>query len=343
MPDAIISGITRLRMRLAELPRAVCLLLAAALSARGDVSLDLARPGPENSPTPVSVSLYLVDLRDVSGASQTFLADVVVVAEWRDPRLAGRWPVLHGAPLDEVWNPHLQLGNQQGVEALLPNRVEIDPSGRVRWRQRWLGNFTANLNLREFPLDRHRFRIHVVSLGYTRDDVRLEVRGTRAPELSITDWEVGPIAAANADYLVIPGEREIAGVEIAWDVHRQVRFYAIETILPLVLIVLMGWMALWVDASLVAARVSVAMTTMLTLISYRFSLGRSIPRLSYLTRFDYFMLESTLLIFTILVLVPASAYLVNRNRLPLAQRIDRWARLFFPVVFAAVCWAAWWG
>lgn len=105
----------------------------------------------------------------------------------------------------------------------------------------------------------------------------------------------------------------------------------------------MGWMALWVDASLVAARVSVAMTTMLTLISCRFSLGRLIPRLSYLTRFDYFMLESTLLIFTILVLVPASAYLVNLNRLPLAQRIDRWARRFFPVVFAAVCWAAWWG
>lgn len=88
MPDAAISGKTRLRMRLAELPRAVCLLLAAACCARGDVSLDLGHPDPENTPTPVAVSLYLVALRDVSGASQTFLADVVVVAEWRDPRRA---------------------------------------------------------------------------------------------------------------------------------------------------------------------------------------------------------------------------------------------------------------
>lgn len=33
---------------------------------------------------------------------------------------------------------------------------------------------------------------------------------------------------------MIPGEREIAGIELAWDVRRQLRFYAIETILPLV-------------------------------------------------------------------------------------------------------------
>ncbi len=40
---------------------------------------------------------------------------------------------------------------------------------------------------------------------------------------------------------------------------------------------------------------------MLTLIAYRFLLGGMLPRISYLTRLDYFLLGSTVLVFLALV------------------------------------------
>jgi hypothetical protein len=88
---------------------------------------------------------------------------------------------------------------------------------------------------------------------------------------------------------------------------------------------------------------SVVMTTMHTLISYRFALGRSVPTLTYLTRFDYFMLASTVLVFVILVVVSLEAYLVSREKVALCNRIDFWARCIFPVVFGIVFVFAWWG
>ena len=65
-------------------------LAAAARPGRGATETDLSRPGAGGPPTPVLVNIYLADLHEVSGADQTFLADVVLQAEWQDPRRLDR-------------------------------------------------------------------------------------------------------------------------------------------------------------------------------------------------------------------------------------------------------------
>jgi len=306
-----------------------------------------SRPNASAGPTPVNVYLYVVDVFEVSGADQAFSADVVLTAEWRDPNLAGKWTAIQSAKIEDVWEPRLQLVNQRGASALLPQRVEIDPEGLVRYRQRWSGRFTARMDLRNFPLDRQLFYVQVVSLGYSRDEVELipdleGKRSGRAAQLSITDWKLGPARMEMADFEPAPGMKILAGVQLIWEGKRQVGYYAVQVILPLMMIVLMGWTSLWIAPSLVPPRMSTAITTMLTLIAYRFALGRLVPNLSYLTRFDYFMLGSTILIFLVLLVVAASAFLVGRNKAALAERIDRWARLAFPIIFGAVFLLIWW-
>jgi hypothetical protein len=87
---------------------------------------------------------------------------------------------------------------------------------------------------------------------------------------------------------------------------------------------------------------SVAMTTMLILIAYRLRWEVRF-RPSHLTRFDYFMLASPVLIFVILVVVSVESYLVSREELALCNRIDFRARCVFPIVFGLVFAFAWWG
>src|SRR3982750_4679275 len=56
-----------------------CLLFTAmARPAIGAETPDLSRPAPDQGPTQVRTSFYLADLHEVSGADQTFYADVVV-------------------------------------------------------------------------------------------------------------------------------------------------------------------------------------------------------------------------------------------------------------------------
>ena len=325
-----------------------CLVLLAAAAPVCTAQEDLSRPNSEGPPTPVQVSLYLADLHVISGADETFLADVVLQATWVDPRLAEHASGVAGRALDDVWNPRLQVANQRGITSLLPQRVEIDGTGRVRYRQRWVGRFSTRMNLKDFPRDRQRFNVQVVSLGYGRNEVDLIVNpeqptSGRATELTITDWHVGPAQMEVADFEPAPGAKPLAGVQLRWEAGRIVEYYAVQVILPLVFIVFMGFTATWVDPSVVTARVSIAMTAMLTLIAYRFTLATTVPPLNYLTRFDYFMLGSTVLIFANLMIVAWGARLVASGQAPLVQQIDRWTRRVLPAAFAVVFALSLWG
>ena len=320
----------------------VGLFLMTAAPARCATETDVSRPDAGGPPTPVQINLYLADLHDISGSDQIFMADVIVLAEWQDPRLAGRWPNHTGVDLDAVWHPRLQVVNQRGVNPLLPRRVEVDPSGHVLYRQRFSGLFSTRMDLRDFPLDRQTFGVQVVCLGYPRSEVDLTLppesaRYSRAKELSVPDWSIGPARLEAADYAPGPDFPPLAGVRLSWEGARHVRYYAVEVILPLIMIVLMAWIALWVSPEVVTPRMSIAVTTMLTLIAYRFALGGQIPKLTYLTRFDYFTMESTALVFLLLLTLGLSAYLVAQGRRQLVDRIDRWTRVVYLALFAAVC------
>jgi len=204
------------------------------------------------------------------------------------------------------------------------------------------------MDLRDFPLDRQRFGVQVVSLGYSSDEVELVVNSEnlppgRAGEPSLADWQIGPARIETAAFEPGFGAKLLAGAVLRWEGRRLVGYYAVQVVLPLVLIVLLGWLALWVSPVVVPARVSMSVNTMLTLIAYRFSLGKCVPNLTYLTRFDYFMLGSTVLVFLTVVVVAAGAYLVDKDRMPLVRRIDRWGRVLFPVALALVFGLAWWG
>jgi threonine/homoserine/homoserine lactone efflux protein len=83
-------------------------------------------------------------------------------------------------------------------------------------------------------------------------------------------------------------------------------------------------------------QISVAITTMLTLIAYRFAIDLDLPKVSYLTRLDFFILISTILVYASLIEVIVTSTFAKSERLSQARAIDRWMRWLFPVTFIAV-------
>ncbi len=78
-----------------------------------------------------------------------------------------------------------------------------------------------------------------------------------------------------------------------------------------------------------------AVTAMLTLIAYRFSIDADVPKLPYPTRLDTFCLMSSILVFLSLIEVTITTRLANNNRADLAAVIDRHCRWAFPLGFLA--------
>jgi hypothetical protein len=303
------------------------------------------RPGADGGPTKVGVTAWFSDISKIDSAAQSFSASLIFRLQWQDPSLAHPGPEVKTYSLDQVWHPRWIIANGGAdLRETLPETVDVSPDGGVLYRQRLIGTFNQLLNLRRFPFESEVFTVNLVLLGTPPQDVELApapaaissgLKGAigRSQKITMQDWNVTGLDAHAAPYSLVPGT-EIAGYDIAFSASRLPQHYLLKVILPLILIVFMSWAVFWIDPTLGSSQISVAVTSMLTLIAYRFAIGADVPKLPYLTLLDEFILLGTVLVFLSLIEVMVTTRLALNDRIKTARTIDRHARWGFPLTFA---------
>jgi hypothetical protein len=323
------------------------LLIMPAATVAESEELTGTRPGVDGQPLTINGALFLLDVSKIDGADQSFTADIFMMLQWRDERIVSASGGMRRLPLGSIWNPQVQILNQRRIWKTFPDVVDVSPGGMVTYRQRYYGVFASRLDLREFPLDHHRFAVQVVIPGYSPEEIDFvpvtENFGEgRSSELTVPDWSVGSFEIRSAPYAVIPGGREIAGLEGAFEARRHLGFYVGKAFVSVAIIVFMSWVVFWLAPEHLGPRLSVAVTSMLTLVAYRFLLGQSLPPVSYLTRLDYFLLGTTVLVFVALLQVAASGAMNAGDRTGTAIAMNRVSRWAFPAAFVLlVLWSFW--
>lgn len=304
---------------------------------------ELERPTVWGEPTEVGVLVYLIDVDEIDSANQTFAASVYVEARWSIPALQHKGPGPLYRSLGDVWNPRLTIVNLQQQWTAFPEAVEISPDGEVVYRQRVWGRFSQPLDLQDFPFDRQLLDIRFASVGLLENQVkitplRLE-HGRRSgigERFSIPDFSVVSWKAESRPYMAFKGTPGTAGFLFQIEMARRPIYYLVKVIIPLCLIVMMSWAPHWIDPEQIGANLGISATSFLTLVAYLFAITVLLPRVSYITRMDRFILLSTLLVFLSLVQTVASAALVKRGKARLVNRVDLWSRAAYPIFFLII-------
>jgi len=334
---------------------AICIVLAIALAgwARQVEGQDVGQqetPGAGSAPSPlepreVQVVLFMADLVSIDGPNQSFYADVFLAASWQDPELAADTDEPRMFDLEDIWHPTLLIVNERGASAKLPDVARVGPDGSVVYVQRFNGTFATSMDLRRFPLDRQSLRVWIVALRTGLVPVRLTpnptVANLLAESLTISDWSILGATLGEREYTATPTGQGLSGVALGVEVKRQANYYIIQVLIPLAAIVMMAWSVFWIPTSVTPTRVGVVVTTMLTLIAYRFMLANHVPRLPYLTRLDWFMLGATMLVVLTLFSMAGTSYLIGRDEEAVVKKIDRVGRVAYPLVFAVYSLVVW--
>ena len=300
------------------------------------------RPEPEAGPTRVYVGLYVIDISKINDVDQSMTADFAFRATWRDPRLASSGDQVREFPLSSVWTPRLTVINKRRIWKTWPDVVTVDSAGNVQYTQRFYGTLTARLDLHDFPFDKNTIKIEFVSAGHSTDEVELVVDETmtgRTPEFSLVDASVGFGEVTTGEFYFAPGNVHMPKLTYEFKVHRYIAYYLWKIILPLAIIVFMSWLVFWIDPTQFGPQIGLSATAVLTLIAYRFLLGSLVPRVSYLTRLDVFIMGATILVFLGMVEAVASARIAQSNEKQ-ARRLDRLSRVVFPSAFLLVSYLA---
>jgi hypothetical protein len=316
----------------------ICIFLI--LHAAPAVAADFGRPLSTEGATEVTIAMFVLDIDEVSSVSQSFDANIYLELHWQDSRLAHDGPHEITRDLTDVWNPRILFINQQKIWPTLPEIVEIFPDGEVIYRQRVWGAFSQPLALKDFPFDQQAFNIQLGSVGYSPQEVKLiPDQGSRtgiASQFSLADWDIINWTVSIIPFAPSLEEDTFAGYLLSIEAKRKYGYFVIKVIIPLLLIVMMSWVVFWIDPKESGVQISVAITTMLTLIAYRFAVGTDLPKVSYLSRLDYFILVATFLVFASLIEVVVTSTYAKIGKVERARTIDQWARILFPLTFIAV-------
>ena len=320
-------------------------LLMPGMSAQAEEFF--SRPEAAAGPTNVEVGIWVVDIDSIDSVQQNFIANIFILMKWRDPRLAHGGKGVLKRRLVDIWSPQMIIANEIGiVRKTIPEIVDVQSDGTVTYRQRYVGPFSQPLRLKEFPFDSHTFAFHLAAVQSSPEDINFSpnseylASGLKdgsgiAADISLPDWTVTDHRAGPAPYMVSP-QKGVAGYRFEFTAKRYSMYYLFKIILSLVLIVGMSWIVFWIDPSNFATQVGVSTASMLTLIADRLSIDSLVPKVSYLTRLDKFIIASTVLVFLALIEVSVTGYLAHRKIRAQAERIDMLARFVFPVVFFAL-------
>jgi hypothetical protein len=301
------------------------------------------RPDPEGVPTKVYIGIFLLDLISIDDVNQSFTADFFAMVRWNDPRLAIENPsqtqMLRHFDLEEVWHPMTYIINQRGISKQLEDVLRVDSEGNVQYIQRFFGEFSSQLDFKNFPFDKQRLALQVVSFGYEPGEVEFILDqqriGQREP-LSLVGWSIGEgKPEVTTEYLKVQ-DRDLARVDFTLEVKREKPFYIIKALIPLFLIVYMAWSVFFIDPSVIGPQIGIPTSAVFALFLFNHRISTLLPRVSYLTRIDRYILFSIILVFITLGESVLTATLAQKGKKELALKIDHWARYLYLLLFICV-------
>lgn len=319
-------------------------LAVVLLSSINSLAQDTLAPPNQNGPTKVYVSILINNISEINAVTQVMKADMFLVARWKDTSLAhpGKRKVISLSELK--WDPLLTIINRLNISKSFPDDVTVLSDGTVVYIQRLFGEFMQDFHLKDFPMDKQKLEVRIIAIGFSSSEIELlpdpDQESGFTDKLVLRDWELLNWKMDNTPYEFIEGKGSVPSVALVFEMKRESGFYILIYIIPLVLIIMMSWSVFWLSPTLSSSQISIATTSMLTLIAYRFIVIGNLPKISYLTRMDIFVLCSSFLIFMTLLQAVINSSLVYRKKEEVAERIDKKCRIIFPVLYIIISFVA---
>ena len=249
---------------------AVVAVLGIFGSLRPALAIDAGMPNPPASPTVVKCAIIILDVVDIDDVNESFVAEIALLAEWDDPRLAfdaaeegvGRKIFQGNFQFSEVftgWWPQLILVNEVGPPDPNAVKIEVYPDGHVRYMDQHNAVLETPMDLRDYPFDSQKLQAELVPFGDNINDVVLDVQEIyanatddfvrRNSSVNVADWTLQSVTFETGETFLNEATKDRRISRLIATIHLQRRSWQLvwQMLFPLLVIVSMIWSIFWVD------------------------------------------------------------------------------------------------
>ncbi|XP_065165100.1 glutamate-gated chloride channel isoform X2 [Atheta coriaria] len=253
--------------------------------------------GTGDGPTIVFINFFLRSISKIDDYKMEYSVQLTFREQWLDERLkfndfGGRLKYLTLTEGNRVWMPDLFFSNEKEGHfhnIILPNvYIRIFPYGSVLYSIRISLTLSCPMNLKLYPLDRQICSLRMASYGWTTDDlVFLWKEGDPVQvvkNLHLPRFTLEKFLTDYCNSKTNTGEYSCLKVDLLF--KREFSYYLIQIYIPCCMLVIVSWVSFWLDQGAVPARVSLGVTTLLTMATQTSGINASLPPVSYTKAID---------------------------------------------------------
>nr|UOV21292.1 histamine-gated chloride channel, his-1 [Ixodes ricinus] len=275
---------------------------------------DSLEPPKENgNPTVVRFHVTVLSLDSIDEGSMTYVADIFMSQTWHDHRLrlprnmTAKYRLLPVSWLKRMWRPDSFFKNAKRVtfqEMTIPNHyIWLYSDRRILYMVKLTLLLSCAMKFETYPHDTQVCTLKIESISYTTDDLVFDWEeevplvvddSIELPQHNLVSTEMG-------DCTQVYSTGNFTCIQLIFTLKRRLGYYMFHTYIPTCLIVIMSWISFWIKPEAVPARVTLCVTSLLTLSTQHAQSQKSLPPVSYIKAIDIFMSSCTVFVFASLM------------------------------------------
>ncbi|KAF8771549.1 Glycine receptor subunit alpha-4 like protein [Argiope bruennichi] len=243
----------------------------------------------------------------------TYVADIFMSQSWKDYRLrlpenmTMKYRLLPISWLKRMWRPDSFFKNAKRVtfqEMTVPNHyIWLYSDKTILYMVKLTLLLSCSMKFEAYPHDTQICMLKIESLSYTTDDLLFDWEqevplvvdeDIELPQHNLVDTSLG-------DCTKVYSTGNFTCIQVVFTLKRRLGYYMFHTYIPTCLIVIMSWISFWIKPEAVPARVTLCVTSLLTLSTQHAQSQKSLPPVSYIKAIDIFMSSCTVFVFASLM------------------------------------------
>ncbi|XP_014350718.1 gamma-aminobutyric acid receptor subunit rho-2 [Latimeria chalumnae] len=282
------------------------------------------RPAFGGPAIPVGVDVQVESLDSISEVDMDFTMTLYLRHYWKDERLSfpsrtNKSMTFDGRLVKKIWVPDVFFvhSKRSFIHDTTTDNImlRVLPDGQVLYSLRVTVTAMCNMDFSRFPLDTQTCTLELESYAYTDEDLMLYwIKGNESlktdEKVSLSQFLIQRFHTTSrlAFYSSTGWYNRLY---INFTLRRHIFFFLLQTYFPATLMVMLSWVSFWIDRRAVPARVSLGITTVLTMSTIITGVNASMPRVSYVKAVDIYLWVSFVFVFLSVLEYAAVNYLTT--------------------------------
>ncbi|XP_030051500.1 gamma-aminobutyric acid receptor subunit rho-2-like [Microcaecilia unicolor] len=268
------------------------------------------RPAFGGPAIPVGVDVQLESLDSISEVDMDFTMTLYLRHYWKDERLSfhsnsNKSMTFDGRLVKKIWVPDVFFvhSKRSFIHDTTTDNImlRVYPDGQVLYSMRVTVTAMCNMDFSRFPLDTQTCTLELESYAYTDEDLMLYWKNGNESlktddKIFLSQFLIQKFHTTSrlAFYSSTGWYNRLY---INFTLRRHIFFFLLQTYFPATLMVMLSWVSFWIDRRAVPARVSLGITTVLTMSTIITGVNASMPRVSYIKAVDIYLWVSFVFVF----------------------------------------------